>query len=130
MRLIGLIQNPGNVITEGGEGFILTSFGIEVKRSGSWTKYQEDKEEEKKASRQLIASSLQTNWLQKWLLIATAAFSFLTICVATADIVIHRKELKVAKEELRLHKVEMEKQNQQVDEQKSSTKIDTLKKVK
>ncbi len=110
MLSIGLIQLRTDLISGGGLCYILTSSGIDVKRSGSWTKYLDDKEDEKKANRQLIDSSITANWLNKWLLIATSFFSLLTVGITTADYEIHEKELEVAKEELRLHKLELEKQ--------------------
>jgi len=115
MRLIGLIEQLGYIISEGGECYILTSFGIEVKRAGSWTKHQKNKDEEREINRLLIASSIRTNWLQKWLLIATTVFSFITLGVSTADIIIQNKELQVANEELRLHKLEIQKQQDAKD---------------
>lgn len=110
MLSIGLIQLRTDLIAAGGPCYILTSSGIDVKRSGSWTQYLSDRDEEKKANRQLIDSSITANWLNKWLLIATSFFSLIAVGITTADYQVHEKELEVAVEELRLHKLEIEKE--------------------
>jgi hypothetical protein len=109
MLAIGLIQPLTNLIVDDPPAYILTAFGIEVKRSGSWTKYLSDKDDDKIADRELVKASTRANNLNLILLIATGLFSLSSVILSIVDIRIHRKELRVAKEELRLHKLELQK---------------------
>lgn len=113
MAVLGLIEltekaNRGNRIIQ------LTNFGHEVMRYGSWTNYLANKAEEKTANRQLIDSSINANKLNKYLLIGTSLFSLLALGVTSADFIVHRKELRVAREELRLHELEFKQQSDSI----------------
>lgn len=61
--------------------YILTSFGIEVKQHGSWTRYNEDKVEEKELVKRQIDSTITTNTTTRRIL-------FITIIIALASLII------------------------------------------
>lgn len=84
MLAIGLIELVKDTIVIGGGGhcYILTAFGVEVKRHGSWTKYLSDKEEEKTLSRQQIQSTITTNNITRRILYITIIVTAISAIVA------------------------------------------------
>jgi hypothetical protein len=77
MLAIGLIELVKDTIVIGGGGhaYILTAFGVEVKRHGSWTKYLSDKEDEKQLIKDQIQSSIRTNKTTILILVLTVLIS-------------------------------------------------------
>lgn len=87
MLSIGLIQLLKDTIATGGGGlcYILTAFGIEVKRHGSWTKYLTDKEEERLLSKRQIESTITTNNTTRIILYITIAIAGLSAWISWLD---------------------------------------------
>lgn len=71
MFAIGLIKDVGI----GNGAYILSSFGVEVKQHGSWTKYLNDKSEDKLLTTGQIKSSIRTNNTTILILILTLIIS-------------------------------------------------------
>lgn len=110
MEKFDIIKQSNLILGETRVYWELTNFGHEILRADGWTKYLFDKAEDKEANRQLVKASTRANQLNFWLLVATAVFSFLALCISIADFMVHKKELKLAKEVLQLQKEESQKQ--------------------
>jgi len=132
MLAIGIFQlMPDTIATNnGGLCYILTAFGIEVKRHGSWTKYLTDKEEEKQLTVESINTSIRTNKssesiniLQSRLIKWTIAFSIIATLISFFSLYISFKGLRLQEKllELEEHKESGEKQQQGRPDKKKET---------
>jgi len=95
MTAIGLLKET--TIEGRKRTFILDKFGHEIRSHGSWTAYLSDKLNERRLAASLTSSSINSNQVQKRLLLATTVFAFLTLCISIADYFVHRNELHVAR---------------------------------
>ncbi len=129
MSLIGLIKGLGNVISSGGTCFILTSFGVEVHRHGSWTKYLADKEEDKKLADRQIKSSIRTNNTTILILVITVIISGLGAWVSwlNYDFVKKHQEPSRTSIDSLLNKL-IERQTETLQDLRQILKSDSLKK--
>jgi len=84
MSVLGIIElttkaNRGNRI------ILLTNFGHEVLRHGSWTKYLADKEEEKRLANEMVKSTIMTNKTTRIILYVTIIISALSAWISWLD---------------------------------------------
>lgn len=86
----------------GGREFVLTNFGHEVLRHGGWTKYLQDKDEEKALAREQVRSSIRTNKSQFYILVGT-------LILTGASVYISWLAYKKEDEDKKTNRVQIEK---------------------
>ena len=94
IKRFGIIEERNSLT---GREFMLTTFGYEVLRCGSWTKYLEEKDEERKLAKEQVKSSIRTNRSQFWILLFTFLVAIASVVISWLD---YKKDTIIRKEKV------------------------------
>lgn len=94
IKKFGIVEERNSLT---GREFVLTTFGYEMFRYGSWTKYLEEKDEEGRLAKEQVKSSIRTNRSQFWILLLTFLVALASVAISWLD---YKKDTMIKNEKV------------------------------